>query len=156
MINHYHILGIDREASAEEIKKAYRKLSMKFHPDKNEGDQYFEEWTKKVNAAYEILSNTEKKSAYDFALGQVMEKKETAKPPAPTDNPEMALLKEIRRYLPEFYDARTNLELARNNYDNIVEQGSPVIITTAKAIMCISGIVISIGGLIYLLLLSKK
>ena len=156
MINHYHILGIDSEASAEEIKKAYRKLSMKFHPDKNEGDQYFEEWTKKVNAAYEILSNPTKKSAYDFALSQAMEKKETAKPPAPTDNPELALLKEIRRYLPEFYDARTNLELAQNNYDNIVQQGSPIIITTGKAVLCITGIVASLVGLIYLLLLSKK
>lgn len=156
MINHYHILGIDREANAEDIKKAYRKLSMKFHPDKNEGDQYFEEWTKKVNAAYEILSNPSKKSTYDYALNQIMERKETAKPPATTDNPELALLKEIRRLLPEFYDARTNLELARNNYDNIVEQGSPLIINTTKAALCISGIVISLAGIIYLLVLSKN
>jgi len=155
MINYYHILGLDRDATAEDIKKAYRKLSMKFHPDKNEGDKYFEEWSKKVNAAFETLGNPSKKVGYDYALTHELEKKETAQPPSSTDDPQLALLKEIRRQLPEYYDAKNNLELARSNYERLTEQESPLIISTSKAIFCIFGIVASIAGICYLLMHGK-
>jgi molecular chaperone DnaJ len=61
----YEVLGIKKEASAAEIKKAFRKKAMQYHPDKNPGDKLAEEKFKEVNEAYEILSDAEKKEKYD-------------------------------------------------------------------------------------------
>ena len=63
--DYYEILGVDRNASAEEIKKAYRKTAIKFHPDKNPGNKDAEEKFKEAAEAYEILSNQEKRAQYD-------------------------------------------------------------------------------------------
>lgn len=61
----YDVLGVDRNASADDIKKAYRKLAIKYHPDKNPGDKAAEEKFKEAAGAYEILSDPEKKAKYD-------------------------------------------------------------------------------------------
>lgn len=63
--DYYEVLGINRDASVEEIKKAYRKLAMKFHPDRNPDNPKSEEHFKEAKEAYEILSDTSKRSAYD-------------------------------------------------------------------------------------------
>lgn len=63
--DYYEILGIDKNASAAEIKKAYRKMALKYHPDKNPGDEKAEEMFKKSAEAYEVLSNPDKKARYD-------------------------------------------------------------------------------------------
>lgn len=65
MEDYYKILGIDKSASADEIKKAYRTMALKYHPDKNNGDKSSEEKFKKISEAYEILSDPTKKSQYD-------------------------------------------------------------------------------------------
>lgn len=63
--DYYELLGISKGASAAEIKKAYRKTAMKYHPDRNPGDQEAEEKFKEVSEAYEILSDENKKAQYD-------------------------------------------------------------------------------------------
>ena len=61
----YEILGVSKSASTDEIKKAYRKVAMKFHPDRNPGDKQAEEKFKEAAEAYEILSDADKKAKYD-------------------------------------------------------------------------------------------
>jgi molecular chaperone DnaJ len=63
--DYYEILGVAKTASQEEIKKAYRKVAIQFHPDKNQGNKEAEEKFKEAAEAYEILSNTEKRAHYD-------------------------------------------------------------------------------------------
>lgn len=63
--DYYEVLGLDKTASSEDIKKAYRKLAFKYHPDKNPDDKESEEKFKEIAEAYEILSDDNKKSQYD-------------------------------------------------------------------------------------------
>ena len=63
--DYYKVLGVNKDASASDIKKAYRKLAMKFHPDKNEGNEAAETKFKEVSEAYQVLSDPEERSKYD-------------------------------------------------------------------------------------------
>lgn len=63
--DYYEVLGVSKSATKEEIKKAYRKQALKYHPDKNPGDKKAEESFKEAAEAYEVLSNDDKKARYD-------------------------------------------------------------------------------------------
>ena len=63
--DYYEVLGLSKSASEAEIKKAYRKLALQFHPDKNPDDKGAESKFKEAAEAYEILSNADKKAKYD-------------------------------------------------------------------------------------------
>ena len=63
--DYYEVLGVSKSASADEIKKAYRKLALKYHPDKTKGDKALEDKFKKISEAYAVLSDKEKRREYD-------------------------------------------------------------------------------------------
>ena len=63
--DYYAVLGLEKGASDDEIKRAFRKLAIKYHPDKNQGNKEAEEKFKDINEAYQILSDPEKKARYD-------------------------------------------------------------------------------------------
>ena len=63
--DYYEVLGASKDSSAAEIKKSYRKLAMKFHPDQNPDDPGAEERFKELGEAYQVLSDEEKRAAYD-------------------------------------------------------------------------------------------
>jgi curved DNA-binding protein len=64
-MDYYKILGVKKDSSTQDIKKAYRKLAMKYHPDRNKGDKEAEEKFKKISEAYAVLSDSEKRKQYD-------------------------------------------------------------------------------------------
>ena len=81
MKDYYYFLGIPQNASAEDIKKAYRKLSLKYHPDKNANDVYFSDRFKEVREAYETLTDPQRKKIYDQNLGSQQRNVKSILPP---------------------------------------------------------------------------
>mgnify|MGYP006304554173 CR=1 FL=1 len=73
MKNHYQTLGLTRNASHAEIKKAYRTLAMKFHPDKNINDDYYDNMFKEIKKAYDVLSDPIQKQRYDLDYNKFIE-----------------------------------------------------------------------------------
>ena len=64
--DYYEVLGVEKGVSEEDLKKAYRKLAMKYHPDRNPGDKDAEAAFKEINEAYSVLSDADKRKKYDM------------------------------------------------------------------------------------------
>ena len=63
--DYYKVLGVERSASADDVRKAYRKLAMQYHPDRNPGDKQSEDRFKEINEAYQVLNDPQKRARYD-------------------------------------------------------------------------------------------
>ena len=111
-VNYYEVLGVERTASQEDIKKAYRSLAQKYHPDRSTGN---EDMFKRVNDAHEILGNKEKKEAYDFYVsssGASFESGFSSESFSESESkaPETVSLKET-------YEARVNVSVENSPYE---------------------------------------
>ena len=114
-MNYYDILGIDKNATKKQIKKAYRKLSMKYHPDKKPNDPIATEKFKEINQAHQILIDETKRRDYDL---QMPDEKPQEKPQETTSyytEPE----KPIRVNVYEFFDNLDN-DFDENTYQEVV------------------------------------
>lgn len=81
MKDYYYFLGIKPTASEDEIKKAYRKLSFKYHPDKNENDEFFTQRFREIQEAYDTLIDDQKRKIYDQSFGQFLRTNKSVLPP---------------------------------------------------------------------------
>lgn len=79
MKDYYSILGVNEDSNDSEIKSAFRKLSKKYHPDKNENDRFFEEKFKHLKEAYDILSSKDSRSIYDSKRKDIFHKDDLKK-----------------------------------------------------------------------------
>ncbi len=101
MLDFYQILGITRSADYDTIKAAYKKLALKYHPDRNSGDKWAEEQFKQVNEAYQTLIDPQKKSRYDFLFNYSYQTKHvytTPKPPPRRPQQETNVYNRYGRY----------------------------------------------------------
>jgi molecular chaperone DnaJ len=98
-MNYYQVLGVSREASDEEIKKAYRKLVLRHHPDRNPDSKEAEEKIREINTAYEIVGDVEKRRSYDRLFWGDEPRGETADPDLIRQAMEAKLFDEGRKEL---------------------------------------------------------
>lgn len=149
MKNYYDILGLEDFASDEDIKIAFRKLSLKFHPDKNNGDIYFSEWSIKINEAYETLGNATKKDSYDVVLKNKKDIEDLNGFSSSNNNIDVGydVLNSIKKMTPDFLNARHSLIQANSNYNNISSRSIQNKFSTSRVLFIVLLFLISAYGL---------
>lgn len=152
-MDYYQVLGLQRGASSDEIKQAYRKLSMKFHPDKNDGDKYFENWSKKINEAYGVLGDPEKRAKYDSDSGSNSSSSDNQNSNRNSNShsnsnsqkksqPDNEALSYLRKIQPEYARVKTSYIKAQNNYSYAVNKKPPNEFTASRVFIGFIGILI--------------
>jgi len=132
-MDYYRILGVSREASDEDIKKAYRKLVFQHHPDRNPDSKDAEAKIREINAAYEIVGDTEKRRSYDRLFWGDEPRAETVDPGVVLDEMERKLFDEGRKELfavlmKDVKRVKTELNIIRDRtvaqqgYDSFLEK----------------------------------
>lgn len=116
MKDYYYILGLRQTASIEEVKKAYRKLSLKFHPDKNDGDEFFAERFKEIQEAYETLVDNSKRKTYDDLKNNISTNRHTNS--GTNFNPYIEYFKSIKSDFE--YDEEVSFSWKTINADKVV------------------------------------
>ncbi|OKL40752.1 J domain-containing protein [Pontibacter flavimaris] len=111
--NHYHVLGVSQTATMQEVKAAYKRLAIKYHPDKNPGNLLAEELFKQANAAYQVLSNPSKRALYDLRLQYQREQQYRA-----------VIQHQPRRYDPRHYTTRAPAGVDERHYKKRPPKGS--------------------------------
>ncbi len=169
MNNYYEVLGLQKNTSDAEIKKAYRKLSLKFHPDKNPGDKYFEDWSKKINEAFGILGNPASRAAYDQQLaGQAQTlhnhfhygnkandanssnaAEQAAAAAQQVSAAEKLVLRQIREMLPDYLEVRKEYRAVHLQHQQVKKRQAPPIFTRQQLIIGSIVLLLAISGLIY-------
>ncbi|KFE68586.1 J domain-containing protein [Hyalangium minutum] len=96
-MNHYQVLGVEETASQETIKSARLKKAKEFHPDTHPGDPALEEKMKRINEAYEVLGDEERRKKYDAKLAKERAVKKESAVPKPTGNPATASWEQVRK-----------------------------------------------------------
>ena len=148
--NYYEILGIPRSATTDQIRTAYRKLLLKFHPDKNIGDSYFEEWSKKINEAFEVLMNAGLRAEYDQVYDETRLASRQPVPQhkdAPDDNSQMERMRPvsvndtIQKLAPVYISAKQAYIKAERNVAAI-EAGVKAKVMNARAHFLLGGILL--------------
>ncbi|MEA9355232.1 DnaJ domain-containing protein [Bacteriovorax sp. PP10] len=117
--NYYKMLGVPENASAEDIKKGYRKMAMKYHPDRNAGSIVAGEIFKKVQGAYEVLSDSSKRAAFDKQLR--MQPKAQPKAAAAKEAPTSTASK-AQKYTWESFDEKPNVKPQPKQQEKAKEQ----------------------------------
>lgn len=118
--NYYDILGVQQTATQQEIKQAYRKLSVKFHPDKNDGDSFLEEMFKNINEANEILSDSQKRKIFDKTLKEIViptSNSEYDDGFADLDHDTLVELTEMLKLIQTYFDKE---KITKNKYSNLL------------------------------------
>lgn len=132
MKDYYYILGVKRDATLEEIKKAHRKLSLKFHPDKNDGDEFFKDRFLEIQEAYETLIDNNKRGFLDFYLSGKQQKQ---------TKPQFD-----KSVLPKIEYFKSNLTSFQGNEDIVLKWST---INANKVTIKQIGIVKSVGECVY-------
>lgn len=146
-MDYYQILGVSQDATQEEVRDAYRKLSMKFHPDKNNGDKYFEDWSKKINEAYDTLGNPNKRGEYDRSKNGTNNNSGNNNRNQYNGNSEQDSLSYLKRQYSDYKTAKNNYRWALNEFRAATDIPKPNHFSFVKISVGVIGILIALLGL---------